>query len=475
MRLAWFSPMPPVRSGIATYSGDLVAALAAEHQIDVYVDEPGVTGTARGAGLAGGHSPVVRPASSAHDFVWRHQQAPYDLIVYQVGNSSHHDYQWPYLFRYPGLVVLHDAHLHHARAARLLRERRADHYRAELAGNEPEVNPDAAELAVAGFDSHLLYACPFVRLVVAASRMTAVHSPLVRDALQHLFPETGIHHLRLGHGAPVSPAAIGARQAAARRRWGMPPEAVVFGCIGALTPDKRVPQILDAFEALLPYTPSAWLLLAGPTAEHYDVAADVARRAVQGRVVLTGYLESDEELTDSIAACDVTLNLRWPTAREVSGPWVRCLAAGRPSIVTELAHAADVPALDPRTWTALGATTSPPVSVAIDVLDEDHSLRLAMRRLAADPVLRDTLGAAARAYWARQHSQEGMFEDYRRILPLAAATPAPDARLPAHLRCDDSGVMESILDRFGVPIPWSVRKCLAPGVRRAKHLPWSKI
>ena len=107
MRLAWFSPMPPVPSGIAACSAGLVAALGDEHQIDVYVDEP-VTRLAPGT-------------RSAHEFVWRHRLDPYDLTVYQLGNSSHHDFLWPYLFRYPGLTVLHDAHLHHARAAALLR------------------------------------------------------------------------------------------------------------------------------------------------------------------------------------------------------------------------------------------------------------------------------------------------------------------------------------------------------------------
>src|SRR5688572_16116998 len=126
MRLAWFSPMPPVRSGIAACSADVVPALAVEHDIDVFVDEPVVRVAA------------ARAVSSAHDFLWRHRQHPYDLIVYQIGNSSHHDYLWPYLFRFPGLAVLHDAHLHHGRAANLLRERRAADYRAEFAANEPE-------------------------------------------------------------------------------------------------------------------------------------------------------------------------------------------------------------------------------------------------------------------------------------------------------------------------------------------------
>jgi hypothetical protein len=39
-RLAWFSPMPPVRSGVAACSADLVSALSASIEIDVFVDEP---------------------------------------------------------------------------------------------------------------------------------------------------------------------------------------------------------------------------------------------------------------------------------------------------------------------------------------------------------------------------------------------------------------------------------------------------
>ncbi len=138
-RLAWFSPMPPVRTGVAAYSAEVVAALRADHEIDVFTDHP---------------APGAR---SAHDFIWEHQQRPYDLPVYQLGNSSFHDYIWPYLFRFPGLTVLHDAHLHHARAAQLLRVKRAADYREEFNANECGVGPEMAELAVKGFDTYLYY------------------------------------------------------------------------------------------------------------------------------------------------------------------------------------------------------------------------------------------------------------------------------------------------------------------------------
>ena len=42
------------------------------------------------------------------------------MIVYQLGNSAAHDFIWAYLFRYPGLLVLHDAQVHQARALWLL-------------------------------------------------------------------------------------------------------------------------------------------------------------------------------------------------------------------------------------------------------------------------------------------------------------------------------------------------------------------
>ena len=449
MRLAWFSPTPPARTGIAACSADLLGALAVDHDIDLYVDEPLVQLT-RAAARRGTH-----PApTSAHDFVWRHARDPYDLTVYQLGNSSHHDYQWPYLFRYPGLAVLHDAHLHHARAAALLRERRASHYRDEFAANAAEVSRDAAELAIAGFDSAMYYEWPFTHLVVRTSRATAVHSPVVRRWLRGEHPGATVEFVRLGHGTSIGPDEVAARGAAARARLGIPAGAILFGCFGGIAPEKRVPQILKAFEAVLAYVSSARLLLAGPVAPHYDLGADLARQPLRDRVVATGYV-SDEDLTAGIAACDVTLNLRWPTAREISGPWLRCLAAGRPSIIVDLAQTSHVPALDPRTWTATGDGRAEPVSVAVDILDEEHSLRLAMRRLGTDAALRGRLGEAARRYWTEHHEQAGMVADYQRVLRQAASAPVLDVPLPAHLRDDRTGALAAMLAPFGVPAPWS--------------------
>ncbi len=307
-----------------------------------------------------GLSSIDRRVSSAHDFVWRHRREPYDLTVFQLGNSSHHDYQWPYLFRYPGLVVLHDAHLHHARAAALLRTGRAGDYRSEFAASHPDAPPGAAELAVAGFDSHLYYMWPMTRLVVRASRLAAVHTRRMAEVLGEQVPGAAVETIRLGHGTLVDAGQAAAARARVRAARGLPQDAIVFGVFGGLTPDKRIPQVLDALASVLAYVPSAHLLLAGAPAGHYDVAADVRARGLDAHVTMTGYIETDEALTAHVAACDVSLNLRWPSAREMSGPWLRALAAGCPTVTIDLAHLTDVPSLDPRTWRENYAPASEP-------------------------------------------------------------------------------------------------------------------
>ncbi len=129
--------------GVAGRSAEVVPLLAGRGLgIDVFVDERVVP--AAGRASDGPPAPGEVRVQTAHDFPWRHARGQYDLVVYQLGNSSVHDFTWPYMYRWPGLVVLHDTSLHHARAQSLLGRLRLDAYRAEFAWNHPGVRPAAA-------------------------------------------------------------------------------------------------------------------------------------------------------------------------------------------------------------------------------------------------------------------------------------------------------------------------------------------
>ena len=198
MRIAWFSPLPPHRSGIAAYSAELLPRLAA-HDIEAFVDD------------TAGHDAVERVARvdgaairGAHDFPWRHARRPFDVVVYHVGNSAAHDYLWPYMVRYPGLVVLHDGQLHQARAQALIRQRRESDFRAEFTWCYPDVSPLLADLVVAGLGATLCYFWPMVHVPVQAARVVAVHSGILARDLAEAFPGSDIRHVHMGVADPLA-------------------------------------------------------------------------------------------------------------------------------------------------------------------------------------------------------------------------------------------------------------------------------
>jgi hypothetical protein len=216
-----------------------------------------------------------------------------------------------------------------------------------------------------------------------------------------------------------------------------------------------VAQIVQAFAATRARAPGAMLVLAGAVDARLDLHRLIAALGLADAV---RYVEprTDEAFDTAIAAGDVSLNLRWPTALETSGPWVRSLALGRATVIVDLAHQGHVPALDPRTWRRHAPCEDPSsgadgaaVTVAVDILDEDHSLRLAMRRLAVDQELRDRLGREGRRFWQREHTVERMEGDYVRAIARALDRPVPTPNLPAHLRPDPLEAAERLLAPFG--------------------------
>ena len=451
VRVAWFSPLPPVRSGIATYSAELLPRLGPEFDVDCYVDRG-----PQALALRGPRAPF-----DAHDFVWKQQRAPYDLVVYQLGNAPCHDYMWAYLARYPGLVVLHDARLHHARARRLLNQNRFDDYRHEFRYDHPDATADVAEYAVEGLGGSITYFWPMLRVVMRTARAIAVHNGRVAGELGEQYGDVPIDVIRMGVASLDGARDIDAR-ARRRRELALPEDAVVFAAFGKITVEKRIAPMLRALGALAAEDIEAFLLLVGDAAEYPTLASEIQQYGIAGRVRLTGYV-GDEAIGAYLATADVCLCLRWPTALETSASWLRCLAAARATVITDLAHLVDVPTIDPSLQgagpdnaghDAVSRPSRPaPIAIRIDLLDEEESLRRAMRRLAADAQLRDDLARAGHAYWSRGHTLDVMAEDYRRVMKAAAARPAPAAvDLPAHFTNDYAELARRIARQFLVDV-----------------------
>ncbi len=432
---------------MAGRSVEVTRALAARGWgLDVFVDRAQVPSATRAAD--GPPAPGEIRVQSAHDFVWRHHRHQHDLVVYQAGNSTAHAFIWPYLLRYPGLTILHDAHVHHARGAALITPASAAAYRAAFAFDHPDLSPDLAELAVWGFDGAYSFLWPMIRSVILASRAVGVHTRGGARALQAACPDAHIDYIALGMGREVPPAT--SDRAEARLALGLDADAIVFGVFGGLTADKRVPVILESFARLRRLDPRVHLLLAGAPDPRLGLPDLIAALNLAPHVTLAPALD-DDGFERAIASVDVSLNLRWPTARETSGPWLQALAAARATVVIDLEQHAHLPALDPQTWTQRpGPGRNDPITVAIDVLDEAHSLDLAMTRLAGDAALRDRLGRAARTWWEREHTTTRMVDEYAHLIARVAQQPAgTPPSLPEALSPDPLDYTRELVRPFG--------------------------
>jgi glycosyltransferase involved in cell wall biosynthesis len=267
-------------------------------------------------------------------------------------------------------------------------------------------------------------------------------------------------------GVPEPASRPGARQQI-RSRHRIAEDAVVFTAFGKVTPEKRVREAMGALASVAETVPRVHLLVAGETVDYYDLHAEAEMRGIGERVTFAGYL-ADEEIDDHLAASDVCLCMRWPTSRETSASWLRCLAAGKPTISTDLVHIVDVPTLDPRNWAVLAglkagttkdagetASETKPVGVSVDILDEGHSLKLAIRRLATDDKLRAMLGSNARELWAEWFRLERMAAGYQRVIAqLLHSAPKRGDRLdtfPPHLRSSGAEHAESLVREIAGP------------------------
>ena len=274
MRVAWFSPLAPIRSGIASYSAMVLPSLARRHEIALFAgDDAWPTHRAIARTGADGFLAADSPwgaIRAAHDFAPIHRARPF-IVGLQLGNAGCHDHMWAYLTRYPGLVVLHDAQLHQSRAHAPPRPRAARRP-ARRAALRPSRRPSGRRRV-----DHRRPRQPR-RADLAddcgsawAARAVAVHFPALAADLREAWP--GLEVCEIRHGSPNLQSCSEHAPSMLRARSKHVP--VTFAAFGlALTPEKRVPQMLRALATIRAHVPGVRLQLVGDVTPHYDVQAD---------------------------------------------------------------------------------------------------------------------------------------------------------------------------------------------------------
>ncbi|HTM02952.1 MAG TPA: hypothetical protein VL173_05580 [Vicinamibacterales bacterium] len=157
MKIAWFHRDPVMPAIDASDAADVASALTDEHHIDRVT------------------------AARAHDFVWQHARQPYDLTIFELGDTPADAFMWPYVFHYPGVLALNARTLERARSATLVKHQRTHHLRAERA---------------LGWN--------LLRAPLLASRLVVVRDAAAADELREAHPGIEVRTVPIG----VRPLAI---------------------------------------------------------------------------------------------------------------------------------------------------------------------------------------------------------------------------------------------------------------------------
>ena len=421
LRLAYVSPIPPERSGIADYSAELVPELGRHYDITIVADVPGTNNESLEPNF-----PVITPAR------FLTEADGFDRVLYHIGDSEFHAKQLDDLLpRVAGTVTLHDAYLsgirnwiahHEGRGPTAFVE---DLYRSHGWPAVLTEMRDGVHAAIRDFPCSL----PVLQDAIGIIQ----HSSHGRDILgRHFGPDATRHvriipHLRQKFGGP--------ERRIARARLGIPEDQFLVCSFGYVAPTKLPGRLLAAWRDASLATTNHRLVFVGQT-DDSGLAMLKAAAAKLGQPVehlWTNYVDGPAYRA-WLAAADVAVQLRADSRGETSGAILDCLAAGLATVINEN-----------------GSTIQPPADVTLRLSSSftDAMLTEALLLLKNDPARRQLLAAKAREYVANELSPRRIAAEYRAAIEAAYANGHAAARhrttqSVAHALAQDGGSSDTL-------------------------------
>lgn len=317
------TPLPPQRSGVATYALRIGRALARHYDLTFVVDQPDVD-------LQGLEARILR---------WRHVDKDAlraRLCLHQLANNADHAHVYEAARTVPGLVVQHDMSVHH-----LVREMsfdQPDRYRDAVTAEFGDRGAALDKAFRTGFlDDRSLFLFSLLRHVLQDAWGTIVHSEWAAARMRRIAPGTVSVIPHFIEDALIDRSAQERRVEEEARalydRLGITGDRFVIGCLGFATEPKRIVEIAGAVRAAAHAHPQLHLLVGGEARSPAVIAALEPLREA-GLATVTGYLP-DDEMERLAARVDLLFSLRFPSVGESSGVLSTGMGLGLPCVVFE--------------------------------------------------------------------------------------------------------------------------------------------
>lgn len=396
LRLAHVSPLPPIRSGIATYVADLLPDLADYYRLELISD---------GQDVPDWWGKLDVPVRSPR---WLAQHAgDFDRVVYHFGNSEFHDYMPELLSRVPGAVILHDFFLS---GLQNFRETVRGHAHA-LRDSLIQSHGYGGAIDLGGMRTERIEGLPASYGVLANAKGTIVHSRSAVELAGIFYGEDVAADLLVAPLAQARPS-LPSRNAA-RAQLGIGVDEFLV-CSFGFVHDRKLSALIAA----------AWADFrkrkAGSASLCFVGSADEpnSRRVMfegpgDGSMRIAGWVD-DAVYNLYLSAADVAVQLRADNRGESSKAVLECLSCGIPTIVNAIGTFSELPS--DCVFKLMKDVTAPDVSRAIEVLWTNPELRAKYRNAA----MRQLHAHHAPALVAKQY-HDHIEEIYRRPASLLSS------------------------------------------------------
>lgn len=327
MKIAVFSPLNPVKTGISDYTEEMLFELGKHFAIDLYIPSVYIpeNKNVRRQFRVTPYDPSVFDPSQ------------YDEILYHMGNNYEaHGYIRDALQRHAGIVVLHDYVLQGFYAERYAATGDFSEYSQLLVKYYAEKGEAIAEniarpMTLPIWESAEAFDYPLNEEILESAKAIIVHSNFIKEKVQAKTHKPVVKINSHGYDLKTSD------RNSLREQMGIQEGGILISSIGFINKNKRFDVILSALEEL--GNPAVTFVIAGQD------RGNLLNNYLDNRglnIVVKGHLPI-EELQDLLQASDICINLRYPTMGENSGSLLRMMGYGKPVLVTNFGSYADFP------------------------------------------------------------------------------------------------------------------------------------
>ena len=360
--ILWASPLPPIRSGVADYAAEVLPELS--NLTDVVVLAP-PDWEAPAPGERWAELPrLPADAPTPRGFV----------SLVHMGNNPYHLWVARRLREHGGIVVLHDSVLHHL----LVEEAAADgdwsRFGAELAAAHGQAGVALSAARSWGFQGRLdPFLFPARSVYLKSADGVVVHNRRAAQAVERDCPGVPVRTV------PLAVAALPSANAGEMRRALRAAEGeLLVTHLGFLTPAKGLGQVLRGLAAAVAAGAPVRLAVVGEGSAAEDFLGVVRRAGLADRVTCWGYA-APETLGAILAASDLGVAPRFPTAGETSAAVLRFLAAGTPVIVSGYGQFLEFPREATPRVAPGGAGVAELARILVEFSRDDSRLRAASK------------------------------------------------------------------------------------------------